>query len=137
MMLDEFGLRLTNFDEDNSVPVVLADGQLWWFPKPWLEIRPQFEGGRATGNVNVLTYGPEIDALLAAQAGCEEFEEQMVAVASLAAYLLQWHYVLTDPDLDLLLAYRVGDAASQAWVARVIEIATGHSGPKRPRAGDA
>jgi hypothetical protein len=134
-MLDEFALRKPNFDQANSVPVVLADEQEWWFPKPWLEIRPVFKDGKAQNHYNVLTYGPAIDGLLAALADCSSFGEQVTAVASLAAYLLQWHYALDDPELDQLLAYRAHDTASQAWVERVMDVATGHSGPKRSRAG--
>ena len=129
-MLDEFTLRMSNFDEANSVPVVLADGQLWWLPKPWLEIRPVFQDGKADANFPVLTYGQEIDGLIVVQAKCETLDEQLTAVATLAACLLQWHYVLSDQDLDQLLAYRVGEPTSQLWFEQVMAIATGHSGPK-------
>lgn len=134
-MLDEFTLRMSNFDEANSVPVVLADGQLWWFPKPWLEIRPVFQDGKADANFPVLTYGNDIDALIMVQARCETLDEQLTAVATLAAILLRWHYVLDDAELDQLLAYRVGEPASQAWFDEVMAVATGQSGPKRSRAG--
>ncbi len=87
-------------------------------------------------NYPVFTYGPAIDGLIDAIGDCEVLSEQMVAVASLAAYLLQWHYELDDDDLDSLLAYRVADEESRAWFNRVMEVATGRSGPKVRRAGD-
>ncbi len=134
-MIDERAKRKENFDERNSVAVAFADEQTFFVPKPWLEVRPSFSDGKVTANYNVLTYGPAIDVLLDAIAECEYLAEQMVAVASLAAYLLQWHYELDDDDLDSLLCYRVADDASRAWLDRVMEVATGRSGPKVRRAG--
>jgi len=134
-MLDEFERRQANFDQANSVGVVLADDQVWWLPKPWLELRPVFEDGKVLANYKVFSYGPSIDFWIEAIGRCELLSEQMVGVASLAAYLLRWHYALEDKDLDLLLAYRLGDKASEAWRDKVMEVATGQSGPKRFRAG--
>jgi hypothetical protein len=134
-MIDEFAARKPNFDEANSVKVAFADGVEMWLPKPWYELRPSFSNGKATANYPVFTYGPAIDALLDAIGECELLSEQMVAVASLAAYLLQWHYELDDADLDSLLCYRVGDDQSRAWFDRTMEVATGRSGPKVRRAG--
>ena len=46
-----------SFDEANSAPVVLADGQTWYVPKPWLEVRPVFRGGKPSTAYRVLTCG--------------------------------------------------------------------------------
>ena len=129
-MLDEQTKRKPNFDERNSVPVVLADGQSWFVPKPWLEIRPVFRGGRAVTAYRVLTCGAELDALVEALSDCDDLQAQIMAIASLAAYLLTWHYDLADSELDQLLAFRQGDEASLAWFREVCQIAMGHSGPK-------
>jgi hypothetical protein len=128
---------MSNFNEDDSVPIVLGDGQLWWFPKPWLQVRPHFENGKAVRATQILTYEPTVDLLVDAIAAipAEDFEEQICAVATLAAYLLKWHYVLSDEDLDQLLNYRAGDAVSMVWTAMVVQVATGYSGPKRGSAG--
>jgi hypothetical protein len=135
-MLDEVGLRKEEtFDEENSVRLVLADSQAWAIPKPWLQIRPIFRDGRVVTKYRVLTYGPAIDELIEAIAATETADEQVSAVASLAAYLLQWQYELTDADLDQLLAYMVGNEESMTWLKRVMEIATGSDGPKVFRAG--
>jgi hypothetical protein len=134
-MTEEQSRRLDCFDERHCAPVVLADGQTWFLPKPWLEIRPTFRGGRAESAYPVLTYGPELDALVEAIGNCEDITNTVSAVASLAAYLLQRHYRLTDPDLDRLLCLRVDDESSGDWIGRVIEVATGRSGPKVSSAG--
>jgi hypothetical protein len=134
-MLDEKAKRKDNFDERNSAPVVLADGQSWFIPKPWLEIRPVFRGGKPVSAYRVLTAGPELDALVEAMAQCEDLDCQVIAAASLAAHLLCWHYDLTDAELDSLLAFRAADPASLNWLRDVCAIATGRSGPKVCSAG--
>jgi predicted O-methyltransferase YrrM len=129
-MLDEKALRNDKFDEVNSVRLVLADGQAWAIPKPWLVVRPVFREGKVVTAYNVLTYGQAVDELIEAVADTDSVVGHISAVASLAAYFLQWHYSLTDRDLDGLLAYRSGDAESMEWLKRVMEIATGSDGPK-------
>jgi hypothetical protein len=134
-LIDERSKRKPNFDERNSAPVVLADGQSWFIPKPWLEIRPVFRGGRAVTAYRVLTCGAELDALVEALADSEDLDGQVTAVASLAAHLMCWHYELTDAELDGLLAFRAADAASLSWLRDIFAVATGRSGPKVCSAG--
>ena len=134
-LLDEKAKRKPNFDERNAAPVVLADGQPWFVPKPWLEIRPVFRGGKAVSAYPVITCGPSLDALVDAVAEADDGMVQISFVASLAAHLLCWHYDLTDPELDQLLAFRVHDDASLNWTREVFAVATGQSGPKVCRAG--
>ena len=129
-MIDEKSKRRENFDERNSAPVVLADGQAWHVPKPWLEIRPVFREGRAVAAYPVLTCGPELDELVEAMADCEDLPSQVMAIASAAAWLLKWHYDLKDSELDTLLAFRKADESSLAWMRAVVDIAMGASGPK-------
>jgi len=134
-MLDEKAKRKPNFDERNSAPVGLADGQSWFVPKPWLEIRPTFRGGRAVGSYPTLSYGPELDGLLGAIGDCTDSLAQIVAVASLAAHLLTQQYDLADADLDELLCFRTRDEVSPQWMHQIVHIATGTSGPKAWSAG--
>jgi hypothetical protein len=136
-MIDEIAKRKENFSERDAAAVVLADGQSWYVPKPWLEIRPVFRNGHAAYSYSVLTCGPRLDALVEAIGGIDNDDEILIAgVATLAAYLLKWHYDLDDRELDHLLAFRVGDPDSLAWVRQVVAIATGGSGPKVSCAGD-
>jgi hypothetical protein len=134
-MLNELAKRKPNFDETNSVRVVLADGQSWALPKPWLELRPGFKDGKSVAAYPVFTYGPVIEALVAVISEADGFLEQISALATLGARLLQFHYELTDADLDQLLAYRRNDPASVGWSAAVMETATGRNGPKVGCAG--
>ena len=133
--MNELERRKPTFDEANSVGVTFGDGQKWFVPKPWLEIRPTFRGGRAAGNYPVNTYSHEIDDLLEAIAGTDDSLEQLSGIASLAAYLLSQQYELEDANLDTLLCFRLNDESSTDWARQVIDVATGRSGPKRLRLG--
>jgi hypothetical protein len=134
-VLDEKTKRKPNFDERNAVPVRLADGQSWFVPKPWLEIRPVFRGGKPVSSYRVLTCGPELDRLVEAMSDAADLDAQVSAIASLAAHLLLWHYDLTDAELDELLRFRCSDPASLDWMREVFAVATGRSGPKASSAG--
>ncbi len=129
-MLDEKTRRKETFDQRNSVPVVLADGQTWYLPKPWLEVHPVFQGGKAHSSYPVLTYGPELDSLVQALGDCDDNSTLLIGAATLGAYLLSENYQLSDVELDQLFVFRVGDPLSWDWAMTVIKVATGQSGPK-------
>jgi hypothetical protein len=135
-MIDEFDKRIYGkFDERNSVAIKLADGQDWFFPKPWLEVRPVFKDGVAVTSFRVPTSGPHLDKLIEAAGECENIDAQIVVIATLAAELLKYQYTLADHELDQLLAYRIHDPDSLRWLQEVIDVATGRSGPKVGSAG--
>ncbi len=137
MLIDEKERRKPNFDERNSVAVQFCDGSRWWVPKPWLEIRPRFEGGAAQTCYPVYTCGERLDALLEAIGQVDGNYAEIAAAATLAAELLRWHYDLADDELDRLLAFRPADPSSFDWATQVVRIATGRSGPKVAGAGGA
>jgi hypothetical protein len=130
MSLDERAKRRESFDDRNSQWVALADGQTWAFPKPWLEVHAAFRDGKVVSHFPVLTYGPELDALVKAIGECQDNTALLSGAASLGAYLLAQNYDLSDEDLDQLFAFRVGDLSSWDWARAVIDVATGQSGPK-------
>jgi hypothetical protein len=134
-MIDERSKRKNTFDEPNSVAVEFLDGQVWFLPKPWIQIRPVFKDGVAFSSWRAYTLGPRIDPLLELIAGVDTVDEQVVAIATVAAEMLRYHYELSDAELDSILAYRIADPASSAWFGAVVETATGRNGPKRSRAG--
>jgi hypothetical protein len=134
-LFDEESRRAPHFDPDNSVGIFLADEQEWFLPKPWVVIRPQFVDGVATTSYRFFSYTAKLDILVDAIAAAEDLDQVVVGAATLAAYLLRYHYDLSDADLDTLLSYRVGEPDSIAWTMAVIEVATGQSGKKVGRAG--
>ena len=112
-MLDEKTKRKPNFDERNAAPVVLADGQS--LVRPETVARDPAGVSRRPGGdgVSGADLRAELDALIEAIAEADDRRSRkIVAVASLAAYLLRWHYDLTDAELDQLLAFRSADEAS-------------------------
>ena len=134
-MIDERTRRKSEFDERDIAWIALADGSRWAFPKPWLEVRASFHGGRAASSCSLLTYGRELDELVRAIGECRDDAALLIASASLGAYLLGHHYELSDDDLDRLFAIRVGDPDSWEWARSVIEVATGASGCRSFRDG--
>jgi hypothetical protein len=135
-MLDEVGKRKADkFDEANSVPVMLADGQAWHIPKPWYTICPVFEAGKAKTSYPFYTYGKDDDELIEFIGEAETLSTQICGVATLAARLLQHQYELTDSELDQLLCFRDGEPDSEEWLRAVMRVATGCSGPKVFAAG--
>ncbi len=89
-----------------------------------------FEGGKARTTYPVLTYGPELDALIKAIGECRDNAALLCGVASVATYLILQNYDLSDDDLDHLFHFRVGEPESWDWARTVIDVATGRSGPK-------
>jgi hypothetical protein len=136
-MIDEQAKRRPECDPAHSVPITLADGQAWLFPKPWLQIHASFAGGRAAGHYPVVTSGPELDELVDAIGRCDDNLALLCGAATLGAHLLSRQYDLTDRELDQLFCYRLFDPSSWDWARAVIALATGQSGPRSFRAGGA
>src|SRR5262249_19318700 len=125
MMLDEKAKRRECCDPANSVPVRLADGQQWLFPRPVLELRPAFRDGQAVSTYPVRAYDPEIEELVDAVGKCEDNAALLCGAATLAAWLLTENYDLADDELDGLLRIRPSEPDSWAWVGEVFAVATG------------
>ncbi len=129
--VNEVEKRKPYFVEHDSVRVELADGQRWAFPLPWLAIRCKFVAGVATSPYRVIRYNESTDDLLAMLADVDGFPETASVVATLAGIMLRMNYDLVDEELDQVLAYRVDDTTSAAWVGTVVDIATGRRGRRR------
>jgi hypothetical protein len=107
-MISELSRRRDNFNEQNSVPVKLADGQEWGVPV------------RSDAVTTEL-----LAAIAAAGAGADDVAVITGLASTLAAHLLRSHYDLSDEDLDGLLAYRADDAETFRWMPTVVSIAAG------------
>ena len=130
-MLDEKAVRKATFDELNSAPVVLADGQTWHLPKPFLRLRPKFSAGRAASYGPLTTTDPIWNELRQAVQDSAE-TETLSAIANLGAYMLLRNYDLTDDQLGDLFAWDM----SQNWTSEILSIANGRTGPKQSSGGD-
>jgi hypothetical protein len=130
-MIDEKQHRRPTFDQANSAPVVLADGQTWWLPKPFLRLRPKFSGGRAAGYGPLTTSDPIWNELRQAVNDAGE-ADTLSTIASLGAYMLCRNYDLNDDELTDLFAWD----ANQSWAHEVLVVANGRTGPKAGSGGD-
>lgn len=122
--------RKADLDLEICTPIILADGQEWYFPRPWLEIVPIFRDGKAVDRSKLLTCGPELDLLLESIAEEEDPAREILAVMTLGGFLLLRNYDLTDDELSQLFIYRPRDPASQDMLRSIIEVATGGGGMK-------
>lgn len=126
--LNEVRRRRPNFS--GGIPVRLDDGQEWWFPRPLMEIRPDFTGVEPS----LTTWGAEYDQMIKASA------DTLMAIAQkwfrIARFMLQKNYILTDADLQILLAYRTEDEANQNAWKTIAAVAYGdEASPKAEAAG--
>ncbi len=128
--------RHPKFDDKHSVPVQLSDGQFWFIPKPWYEIRPIFQDGLAVDYNSCFTHGSELDDLIETISASDDFALRTLASVGLAAYLLKRNYDLSDEDLSDILIYRAGDPQSELMLREIIDVAMGLSGKKHSPAGD-
>lgn len=132
-MLDEPAARKPEFDQGNSVPIVLADGQAWWFPKPWLEFYPPPPGQDLIGAI--FTLGPDFEAARRA-VEAKTAGDQVVAMFALARIMLGFHYELSDADYGRLLRFRPDHGPTIAMWQAIIDVATGSSEDSPKPSGD-
>src|SRR3954454_25320840 len=117
--------RKVDLDLEICAPIKLADGQEWYFPRPWLEIVPIFRDGKAVDRSKLLTCGPELDLLLESIAEEEDPAREILAVITLGGFLLLRNYDLTDEELEEPSIYRPPYPASQNMIASIIEVGSG------------
>ena len=138
-MLDEKSLRKPSFDEANSCPVVLADGQQWFLRRPLVCIKPEFKGGRAVAARERITLdgSSELEKLRErskASAKVREDDEGedsfLSLVLSMAAMLLAPNYNLTDEQYGEILSFDVGTDDRYSFVPDIIGIVDGAGPPK-------
>jgi hypothetical protein len=128
--IDELAKRKPTIDLAHSAPIVLADGQTWHLPKPWLVLQPIFSEGKPISVFPFLAYGDEIDDLIVTIGEASDNAEIIIGVATLASWMLAINYDLTDDDLNGLLWVRRDDLASWDWAKTVMDVATGRDRPK-------
>lgn len=117
-----------------GVPIALADGQPWHFPRPIIDLVPAFD---AAGEVVDLggRFAEDYEAKLEAFYEAADATARIRALMALAVDLLRRNYDLTPEELRGLLRYRVGDPENTARWRAIGDVAQGN-GPKRSPAGD-
>lgn len=115
---------------DDTVPIVLADGQTWHFPKPYVDCVPKFTDGKAT-----LTFESEFKPFLTRMEESEDAMDALTARCELERHMLLKLYDLSDDELSLLLRWRSGSEADNERRQDILNTALG-AGPKPTPGGD-
>jgi hypothetical protein len=132
--LDEVALRRPCFT--SGVPIRLADGQHWQFPKPTIDLFPVV---RADGEVAVgaaatfdVGYDERIEAFFRARVLGPA--EQLQALFALAVDLLSRNYDLELGDYRRLLRFHAGNEGYEAMWQEILDVALG-AAPKASPVG--
>jgi hypothetical protein len=132
--LDEAAKRCSTFVE--GVPVVLADGQAWHFPKPTIDLFPAIgPDGKVTDLAGKPSFGPEYDDLMDAFHQAATPADQLKALFALAVDLLGRNYDFSPTDYERLLRYRAGDPACESTWQKVVDVALGIAPKASPVGG--
>lgn len=129
--LDEKALRRPGFCEGS--PIVLADGQEWIFPRPWMRLRPRRD--KETGRIQAgggMSFGEAFEDVMDALAETDE-EDISTRIGyqfEMAVMLLCQNYELSDRDVSRLLVLDLEDDASRKTWADVCAVIMGEA-PKR------
>lgn len=124
--LIESSRRKPEVDIETCMPITLADGQTWYFPRPWLEIRPIFRESKAATYTRLLTCGDELDTLLQSIGAEEDGIAQAMSILTLGAFLLLRNYDVADDELGRLFVLRPNDPDSDRVLHDILDVATGH-----------
>jgi hypothetical protein len=150
--LDESAYRRETFHEQ-SIAVVLADGQPWFLPPRGAIVYPIFETVREPGRpkrTKVTTevgsgHGRDFDALLTetddaiARTGKDGGPDALTSVGlmmSVARELLAINYDLADGDLTQLLPYSLSSTDYMPMWKRILAVARGEILPGAPDADE-
>lgn len=125
--LDENRLRRPEFLE--GVPIPLADGQTWHFPRPTIDVVPEVRADGAVKLASRPSFGPGYDDLIDAFHQASTPAEQLRALFTLAIDLLSRNYNLEPGHYPQLLRFRGGDRECETTWQQIVDVALGR-GPK-------
>lgn len=111
------------------MPIALADGQAWHFPRPTIDVFPAFRDDGAVELAGRPSFGPAYDDLIDAFHQAATPADQLRALFALAIDLLGRNYDLAPADFTRLLRFRGGDPECEATWQQIVDVALGR-GPK-------
>ena len=91
-----------------DVPVILADGQTWFLPRPRIRLRPKIVDGKATiaqENSFGLEYMELVSEYYRTQADEGNWNEWIVASFDLAVSVLLRNYELSPEEIESLIYF--------------------------------
>lgn len=135
-LVDESTIRKDPFRPD--VPIKMADGQVWFFPKPWVRFHPTVgpDGLPSLGSRTSL--GKEFDLATEDVRKASEEEDNylsILAMFAIARSMLRINYELTPEIEATILEYAPEDQDSKDRWDEILGVAMGN-GPKLSTAGN-
>ena len=122
--------------EIHGSPVVLMDGQTWWFPRPRVSFRRAIRSDTGAPGLHAFTdLGADFDQILADLDAAETVGGEALGCLNLAACMLRVNYDLSDDDLAELLVFTPTDPANLDTYREIYDIARGRDVPKPQPAG--
>lgn len=115
---------------DDTVPIVLADGQTWHFPKPYVDCVPTFTDGKAS-----ITFESEFKPFFDRMDSAELAMDALIARCELERFMLLKLYDLSDADLSSILRWRTSSDADNERRQEILNVAMG-IGPKPSPGGE-
>ena len=115
----------------DGVPIVLADGQPWTFPRPLLGLFPERgdDGALRFGEKARFNFGRDYDGLVDELLAADDGKAEATALLQLAADLLSRNYAVPADGLCSLLPRLIGcDRNAEMW-REIADVALGR-GPK-------
>ena len=135
--LNEQGLRRAEFSEGRKI--VLADGQEWTFPKPWIRLFPRRGDDGKVAMGGGLTFGSTYNELLDeyAETDDDDIFGKITVQFRMASLLLVQNYDLTDKHLESLLVLEPdNDDNNEMWRDELLPLLLGYA-PKPSADGSA
>lgn len=128
-MFNEHAIRKPTWRE--GTPVVLADGQAWHVPQPWLRLKPTVEHG-SVRLIGGLTFGPEHDAEFEKLFVEADAFERLQLEATIVVRLLQSQYDLPDEAFAELIPFDSRDEANREMWAELQRVIRGDTPKPSP-----
>lgn len=129
VVLSELEKRRPGIDLTDTIPIVLADGQEWCFPKPFVDFIPRFDDGRC-----VLAVESEYQAFLD-RMDTDDSMEQLKAECELERHMLLKVYDLSDEEIAGLLRWRSSSEADTERRQAILNVAWGVGPKPKPDGG--
>jgi hypothetical protein len=130
--LDEQALRRPEFSA--GVPIRLADGQTWHFPKPTIDLFPVVDRAGQVAVGGAASFGPEYDDLVEAfyRARSHSPADQLQALFALGVDLLGRNYLLAPEHFRGVLRFQAGHEAHETMWQEILDVALGASPKASP-----
>jgi hypothetical protein len=147
LLIDETAKRRESLDPEKSIPIVLADGQAWWFPARQFALYPKVEQvngePRCVSVIRGSRYGATFDTLLdkveermrpdndleSGEPDAEAALQLVGGMMTIGHCLLSINYNLADEDYPALLQFSFDSEKLMLMWRQIMSVARGENVP--------